>query len=524
MRTMLPESGAELAGFSPGGGTRPSPATFQVGLNSDKFNFGQTWRLGLLSCVVMAAVSGCGLRHWAHNGFLLGPNYCKPEEPVASQWIDYADPQIKSDPIDLSTWWTVFNDPKLDTLIATAAEQNLSLRAAGWRIMQARAIRGIAAGNLFPQEQQARGGFNRTKLSEQNVGGPPPEVWFSEWETGFNATWEIDFWGRFRRAIDAADAELDASIANYDDVQVLLLSDVAASYVQVRIFQERLDFARENVEIQKGMLAIAEDRFKNGATTERDVHQAKTVLEETQALIPRLETGLRQANNQLCVLLGSPPRDLIQEQLAAGKIPASPPEVAVGIPADLVRRRPDIRRAERELAAQSERIGIAETDLYPHFSLNGVIAVQAEDFTNLFRTPASVFATVGPAFRWDILNYGRLQNAIRFQDARFQELAFAYQNQVLTAGREAEDAIVGYLRSQQEARSLEAAVQAANRTVEIARDQYVQGAVDFTAVFLFEQTLTAEQDQLAIARGNVALNLIRIYRSLGGGWQIHQTQ
>jgi NodT family efflux transporter outer membrane factor (OMF) lipoprotein len=271
------------------------------------------------------------------------------------------------------------------------------------------------------------------------------------------------------------------------------------------------------------MLTIAEDRFRNGATTERDVQQAKTVLAETQALIPRLETGLRQANNRLCVLLGSPPRDLIQELLDAGKIPNTPPEVAVGIPADLLRRRPDIRRAERELAAQSERIGIAESDLYPHFSLNGVIAVQAEDFNNLFHTPGSIFGSVGPAFRWDVLNYGRLQNNIRLQDARFQELAFTYQNQVLTAGREAEDAIVGYLRSQQETRSLEAAVQAANRTVEIARDQYRQGAVDFTAVFLFEQTLTAEQDQLTVARGNVALNLIRIFRSLGGGWELRQT-
>ena len=439
---------------------------------------------------------------------------------MASQWIDYADPQIKSEPADLSAWWTVFNDPILNTLIDTAYEQNLSLRAAGWRIMQARAIRGIAVGNLFPQTQQAAGSYSRTKRSEQNAGGPPPEIWVSEWDTGFNASWEIDFWGRFRRAIEATDAELDASIDNYDDVLVLLLSDVAASYVEIRIFQERLDYARQNVEIQKGMLTIAEDRFRNGATTERDVQQAKTVLEETQALIPRLETGLRQANNRLCVLLGSPPRDLIQELLDAGKIPNTPPEVAVGIPADLLRRRPDIRRAERELAAQSERIGIAESDLYPHFSLNGVIAVQAEDFNNLFHTPGSIFASAGPAFRWDILNYGRLQNAIRFQDARFQELAFTYQNQVLTAGREAEDAIVGYLRSQQETQSLEAAVQAANRTVEIARDQYRQGAVDFTAVFLFEQTLTAEQDQLTIARGNVALNLIRIFRSLGGGWEL----
>jgi NodT family efflux transporter outer membrane factor (OMF) lipoprotein len=452
------------------------------------------------------------------NGFKVGPNYCPPAAPVASQWIDYADPRVKDEEQQLAQWWSIFDDPILNSLIQTTYQQNLTLREAGARILEARALLGIARGDLFPQEQFAFGEYARIKVSE-NIANPPPELWFSEWTFGLSGSWEIDFWGRFRRAIEAAEAELDASVEDYDDVLVVLLSDVASNYVQYRTFQQRLIYARANAEIQRQSFQLATDKFENGATTERDTHQARQVLEETEALIPALEVGRRQAANRLCVLLGIPPTNL-EAMLGAGSgIPTTPPDVAVGVPADLVRRRPDVRRAERLVAAQSARIGVAVSDLFPHLSVLGTIGVEAEQFGDLFKS-GSMIGEISPGFRWDILNYGRLVNNVRVQDARFQQLAYAYQNQVLEAGQEVEDAIIVFLKSQEQARHLDASVDAAARTVEITTEQYNEGLVDFTAVYLFQTTLTEQQDQWAVSQGDIALGLIAIYRALGGGWQI----
>lgn len=472
------------------------------------------------AATLLIAATGCtSLRQWVDNGFRVGPNYGRPEAPVAEQWIDYANPRDAADEQDLSAWWRSFNDPALDELIESAYRQNLSLRVAGARILEARAQRQIAAGNLWPQFQEAFGDYSRNKLSSESA-NPPPELWFSNWETGFNLAWELDFWGRYRRAIESSDAQLDVSIENYDDVLVILLSDVATNYLEFRTFQERLTYARQNVEIQAKSLQLAEDKFSAGAATERDVQQARQGLEQTQALVPRLEIGARRANNALCVLLGIPPRDLAEILGRTGTIPATPKQAAVGIPADLVRRRPDLRRAEREVAAQSARIGVAEADFYPRFSLIGTLGVQAEQFGDMFDTPGAMSAGIAPEFRWDILNYGRILNNVRVQDARFEQLAFAYQEAVLRAGREAEDAIVSYVKGHEEVDRLTASVAAANRTYEITFDQYRLGAVDFTPVFLFQSTLTDQQDQLAAARGNVAISLVNLYRALGGGWEM----
>lgn len=480
------------------------------------------WLKSLSLCLVAlaaaACLSGCHLRNWVHNCFKVGPEYHEPPAPVASEWIDYRDGHVVSAPADLSEWWRVLHDPILDGLIETAFQQNLTLQEAGTRILQAAALRGIAVGNLFPQEQQGIGSFARRKFS-QRTANVPPEIWVQEWDAGFSASWELDFWGRFRRAVAAADAELDASIYNYDDALVILLANVATTYVQLRTFQERLAYARENVRIQTESLRIVSDKHRQGAGTMRDVQQAKQIVAQTEALIPVLEAGAAQANNALCVLLGIPPENLVP-RLSAGRIPLAPPEVAVGIPADLIRRRPDVRRAERQAAAQSERIGIAVSDWYPRIAINGVIEVQAEFFGKLFDTPASLFGNIGPVVRWDLLNYGRILNNVRFQDARFQQLVLVYQQQVLVAGREAEDAIIGFLKAIEQTRKLEESVGAAYETYRISLAQYREGAVDFTTVYLFESVLTDQQDQLAFARGNIVLNLIGIYRALGGGWEM----
>ncbi len=474
----------------------------------------------ILAALLLTLLGGCtSTREYFANGFKVGPNYCRPAAPVAEEWIDTQSAALNTSPVDDAAWWRVFNDPVLDALVASAYEQNLTLRVAGLRIQEARAQRAIAAGNLFPQGQQAFGDYTRIGVSQNSRTGGFFGDPYSQWTLGANLAWELDFWGRFRRAIEAADANLDASVENYDDVLVLLISDVAQSYTSIRIAEQRLAYARENVRIQQGSLRIAQDRLREGATTRLDVTQAQTDLSNTEASIPVLEASRRQAANQLCILLGMPPQNLDGILDGNRGIPKAPAQVAVGIPAELLRRRPDVRRAEREVAAQSAMIGVATSELYPHFSINGTIFLDATTFADLFDTN-SVAGNVGPAFNWNILNYGRLVNNIRVQDARFQQLAVQYQNTVLQANAEAENALVGFLKSQQQVRSVAQSAEAARQSVEIVMTQYQEGKSDFNRVFTVQRVLTQQQDQLAIVEGSVAENLIQLYRSLGGGWRM----
>jgi len=444
---------------------------------------------------------------------------------VADAWIEDANPNLNTAPAEDAQWWTVFNDPVLNDLVDTAYRQNLPLREAGMRVIESRAQRAIAAGNLFPQLQELFGSYTRQELS---LNGSPVTAAlpagvlnrsFDLWSTGFDAAWEIDIWGRFRRAIQAADADLDATIENYDAILVTLVGDVAATYVQLRTFERQLELARQNVKIQQGSLRIAEVRFRNGAVTDLDVQQAKSNVAQTAALIPAFEQGIRQTQNALCILLGIPPRDLTDRIGVQPKIPTAPTRIAVGIPADLLRRRPDVRHAERLLASQSARIGIAETDLYPRLTISGNIGVQATEFNELF-TSRSFTGAVMPGFNWNILNYGRIRNNIRVQQARFDQLALRYQNTVLAANQEVENGLVAFFREQEKAAHLAESAQAAERSVELVMVQYRDGAVDFNRVFNLQELLVRQQDALAASRGRIATNLVAVYKALGGGWQI----
>jgi NodT family efflux transporter outer membrane factor (OMF) lipoprotein len=467
---------------------------------------------------VLASLCGCtSMGEWWHNGFKVGPEYCPPAVPVAEDWIDGTDVRVRSEASDNSHWWTVFDDPTLNTLIFNAYGQNLDLRTTGFRVMEARAQRAIAAGNLLPQSQQASADYQRIKTA-QRVGRPAAGQYFSAWGTDLNLAWELDFWGRFRRAVEAADADLQASIEDYDDVLVMLLGDVGITYVEIRTLQARLAAVRFNVDAQRGALQIAEARFNEGRSTKLDVFQAQNNLAQTESAIPALELALRRASNRLCILCGTAPRDLEQE-LGIGPIPVPPVDVAVGMPADLLRRRPDVRRAERELAAQSARIGVATADLYPHIAITGTIGLEANDFTDLFRSEAFA-GSIGPSLRWNILNYGRLLNNIRVQDARFQQLATKYQSTVLQANAEVEDALAAFLKSHERAATLTDSVDAAQNAVDMALRQYREGQADFNRVFTLQAALAREQDQLAQVSGDVARSLVEIYRALGGGWQI----
>jgi NodT family efflux transporter outer membrane factor (OMF) lipoprotein len=471
--------------------------------------------ISLLTSIWLIAPGCSGLRHWLHNGFKVGPNYCPPQAPLAADWVEQADSIVVAAPPEDYGWWTVFHDPVLDSLIETAYRQNLDLAAAVTRIMEARARRSIAIGNLFPQSQTALATYAHGQIS-RNLGLPFPGA-LNVWADGFNATWELDLWGRLRRNIEASNANLDAAVEGYGNSVVMLLSEVATNYVQLRTFEQRLTFAHENAAIQAKSLELVQIRFDLGTASELDVHQAKASLAQTQATIPPLEASRRLAANQICILLGMPVSNLANE-LRPAPIPSAPPQVAAGIPADLLRKRPDVRRAERQAAAQSAQVGIAESDLYPRLAVSGFIGYAAQDFNDLFDS-RSLTAFILPTLQWKIFNYGRVVNNIRVQDALFENAVLQYQQTVLRAGREVEDALVQFVQAQRQARYLEQSVVESRRALEIVIEQFKGGTADFNRVYTIQTQVVDQQNQLAAVRGNIAIYLIQVYKSLGGGWE-----
>jgi NodT family efflux transporter outer membrane factor (OMF) lipoprotein len=475
--------------------------------------------LGLM--LLCLGVSGCALPRWAENGFKLGPDYETPFAAVGNEWIENADPRVISQPPRHAEWWKVFNDPELDALIERAYRQNLTLREAGLRVLQARAQRAIVVGNLFPQTQQATGDFEREEVSfEADAPFVPSGLRrYNDWKAGLNLSWELDIWGKFRRAIESADASLEASVQDYDAILVSLVAEVATAYTEIRIFEERLEYARQNVEIQEGSLELATDRAEAGATSDVGESLAKSSLDSTRSSIPVLETGLRQTSNRLCTLLGIPPEDLVKKLDGKGGIPVAPSAVSVGIPADLLRRRPDVREAAAQVAAQSARIGIAESELYPSFVISGEIFLESAEFSNLFNSRARG-GSVGPSFSWNILNYGRLVSNVRAQELRALELVESYKSTVLSANQEVEDALVSFLKTREQAQLLASSVAESKRSLDLLLIQFEEGKIEFSPVFFLQGILTSAEDQLAAAEGKVATSLIDVYKALGGGWEI----
>ena len=467
--------------------------------------------------VVLLTANGCtNPVQYVRNGLKVGPNYATPPAPVAQNWIDSADKRVRAEGEDPCLWWTVFDDPLLNRMMVDASRQNLTLREAGFRILQSRAQLGMAVGEFFPQQQNAAGGYTRFGVGQN---------FFDSWNFGFNLGWELDFWGRFRRAITAAEDDLDASVFNYDAVLVTLLGDIASSYVQVRTDQQRIRLLQRIVAIQQNVLTFinAQLQVGFGAVTDVDRAQAESNLKQSLAQIANLEISVRVNQNRLCTLLGIPTQDIdtILNNSPKTEIPKTPDYVVVGMPADLLRRRPDVRRAEREAAAQAELIGIAESDFYPAITISGTLGWQATRLPDLF-TPQGFNSNIGPSFQWQLLNYGRIINNVRAQDARFQQLVVAYQNSVLRADEEVENGIVTFLKAQKRARLLQESVESAYVALNVTLAQYEKGiaGADFNRYAVIEQNLVLQQDQWAQAQGQVAQGLIQVYRSLGGGWQI----
>ena len=474
--------------------------------------------VGLL--LVSLLISGCTM---------VGPDYVKPDAPEPENWLTSNEPEIKTEDTSVRDWWIVFKDPVLNDLIEAAYLQNLPLQIVGLRIYEARAQLGIAFGFQYPQSQA---GFGSASLNQASKNAPniaAADRYFSVFDVGLDAAWELDVWGKFRRAVQTSVANLEATIADYDDILVSLTSEVARTFIVLRTSEERLVVARENVQIQKRSLEITDVRFKAGAVTELDVTQARSLLKSTEATIPGFVTDVRRAKNALAILLGKLPGEIDAMLGGPGLIPEIPAEVAVGIPTELLRRRPDIRLAERQLAAQSAQIGFAKADLFPHFSLFGTLGFQTGDYTDnrsnnskasdLIETD-SIYYTAGAGFSWDIFNYGRITNQVRVQDARFQELAVNYEDTVLRAAQEVEDAMVGFLQSQNTVGFLAEGVKAAKRSVDLSMIQYREGLADYQRVLDTQRDLSLQQDNLVFTAGSVAQNLIALYRSLGGGWEI----
>jgi NodT family efflux transporter outer membrane factor (OMF) lipoprotein len=459
----------------------------------------------------------------------VGPDFEAPKADISEEWLE-KDTTIDSQAKTIQAkWWTVFNDPILNQLVDTAYRQNLNLQIAATRIIEARAQLGIAVGSLYPQNQRLIGGVTRNRLSKNALNGTPGvDTSFSAAGIGFDAAWELDVWGRLGRGVESADNTLLASVANYDDVLVSLTAEVAAAYVQVRTFEERIDLSIQNEAIQQRSLTITEVRFNNGATTELDVTQARALLYSTRALTHSLRTGLRQSKNGLSTLLGLRPGELASILKERGVIPEAPNEVAVGIPVEMIRRRPDIRQAEMQAAAQSALIGVAKGELYPKFGLLGSFGLASNSTANkdagdLFSSD-SIVATAGPVFSWSILNYGRIKNDVRVQDARYQQTIIRYQNSVLLAAQEVEDAMVAFLNAQQQSIELAVSVESSNRSVDLSLIQYRDGVTDFTRVLNSQDSLVQHQDSYTAVRGDIALSLISMYKALGGGWEIREGQ
>jgi NodT family efflux transporter outer membrane factor (OMF) lipoprotein len=465
------------------------------------------------------------------TGCMVGPDFKRPKVAVSESWLETGDRRVSTESASYRNWWTAFNDPALNRLVERAYQENLSLRQAGVRVLQARAQLGIAVGDMFPQAQQAVGAVEYFRTSERTPtsafsGGGPLKYWQSQ--IGVQASWELDFWGRIRRSIQSAEASLLATLADYDSTLVTLTAEVANNYIAIRTAEERIRIARENAETQGQIMKITEARFTYGTATQRDVEQARTSLLNTLASIPPLETQRRQAQDALSVLLGMPPNDLSEFLAGTSGIPTSPPQVIVGIPADLLRRRPDVRSAELQAVAQSAQIGAAKADLLPIFSLNGSLVFVSTDLgrfklSDMFKW-GSRSIQAGPSVQWNILNYGQITNNVRVQDAAFQQLVIAYQNAVLSAQKDVEDNLIAFLRAQDRAELLAQSVTSARTALDLAVLQYREGLTDFTTVLTVQQTLLTQQDSLASTLGIISTSLVGVYRALAGGWEIREGQ
>ncbi|MFF7110182.1 efflux transporter outer membrane subunit [Pseudomonas sichuanensis] len=445
----------------------------------------------------------------------VGPDFSPPQDPWLDRWSTPLLSQATAPGGDLRQWWQLFADPTLDALIAEAEAHNTNLQVAGLRIAEARAQLAIVQTGRYPQLQQLRAQSLYLKQDQSGTSTARDSVFWQS-SLGFDIAWEIDFWGRFSRAVESADAVYFASQANYTDALVLLRAQVADSYFALRTTEARLDIARDNARRQARSLEITERLFRHGENDELDWQQARTQLLATEATIPEFENQLNALRNVLCSLLGRPPGLLPELDARHAQLPLPDRAVLQAVPAELLRRRPDIRAAEQAVAAQSALVGVAEADLYPQLSLLGSIGWSLASASHV---PDSFDIAAGPGLIWNPFDYGRRKNAVRVEDARLQQLITLYHQQVREAAREADDAASALVRALQSAAIRDRASAAASRSLDLASAQYREGFADFQRVLDAQQLLLQQQDGYLVSRGNAVGSLVALYKALGGGWE-----
>ena len=445
----------------------------------------------------------------------VGPDYVPPDTSVSSNWTTRLKGGLTAeqmDPQTLATWWTTLNDPGLSSLMECAVAGNLNLKEARARIREARARRGVARADLFPT-LEATGSATKSRSSEEAGTGKTREFYAA----GFDAGWELDLFGGVGRSVEAAEANLQATQEGLHDVLVSLTAEVAVNYIEVRTYQKRLAVTEANLEIQQETYRLIQSRYQAGLDDELAVQQARSNLENTRSQLPTLRTSLEASKNRIAVLLGKQPGALHEQLKNYRPIPVVRLDFAVGVPADVLRRRPDVRKAERELAAQTARVGVATADLYPKFTLNGSIGLEALSLGNLIAAGSRTFS-IGPRITWPIFNAGSIRANIEVQSALQEQTMIQYESTVLSALEEVENALVAYVEEQIRRMSLSEAADAAKQALELAQYKYQTGLIDFITVLDAQRSLLSYEDQLAQSAGSITSNLVRLYKALGGGW------
>ena len=467
----------------------------------------------LITGTAALAVAGC----------TVGPDYHQSPGHAPPAWSSPVVGGLTDSSAEASSWWTSFNDAELNSLIERAARTNLDLRVSEARLRQARAVRGMSVADFGPTLDATSSYARQLQSKNQPLIGslPLPSNFpfeYNAYNTGFDASWEIDVFGGKRRALEAATAQWESAVEARNDVMLSLLAEVARTYVELRGGQLRLDIARRDRDLQQEALELTRARFRSGVTSELDVTRAAALLDSRRAAVPPLEAAVRRAMYGITVLLGQPPGDLVAELSPPSPVPPVPPEIPIGLPSDLLRRRPDVRQAERQLAAETARIGVAEAEWFPKFSLTGDVGALSISAAKWF-VPGSLFWSLGPSVQWRIFDFGRVRAAVQAQTAAQEAALATYEKVALTSLQEAENAVVAYAQEQNRHASLAGEVAENRRSLAMANALYTQGRVNFLDVLDAQRSLYQSDDELAASDQAVSLDLITLYKALGGGWE-----
>jgi multidrug efflux system outer membrane protein len=466
---------------------------------------------------VSVLVAGVGLAVLAVSGCMVGPNYHPPQPTVPTAWVGVAktptdQPSVATaQPAELTQWWRQFDDPTLTALVEEAVKTNLDLQLAVARLRQSRATRGVALGGLWPAVT-ASGSYQREHMT-----GVTPENQ-NLYQAGFDAVWELDLFGGLRRNVESAGANVRAAIGGIRDAQVSLVAEVALNYMQLRGSQQEIVIAQDNLKAQQHTSEITHKRLAVGFSSALDVANADANVATTESQIPVFETAAQQSIYALSVLLGRPPADLLEQLSPTGNLPRVPAQIPVGLPSDLLRRRPDIQVVEAQLHAATAQIGVATADLFPKFSLTGTVNWQS----NLLRTwwtEASRSFGFGPSVTWQIFQGGAIVSNVRVQKALRDQAFITYQKAVLAAFQDVEDGLIAFAKEQQHHKALTDAVVANRKAVDLSLLLYTEGQIDFLNVAVAQELLYASENALVQSETSIVTDLIVLYKALGGGWE-----